>query len=188
MDSGYQKLIFDNLRRLSCVSFYGIIHIMDEQVRLQKVTEADRQTLWNLLQYMLFETSPSGKNVARADGSFEYKYFDDYFTDDDREAYFIKALDGELMGFVMINKHLQKVSDGHAIAEFLILPRFRRKGIGREVARRCFEMHPGNWEVGPADGSESAYRFWKNVIDGITGRDNQLEDGLFVFEIEGSKK
>lgn len=158
------------------------------EVRLEKVTDESRQTLWNLLQYMLFETSPSGKNIARADGSFEYKYFDNYFTDDDREAYLVKAQDGELMGFVMINQYLQKVKTGHSIAEFLILPRFRRSGVGREVARRCFKTHPGNWEVGPADGSESAYQFWKKVIDETTGGDNRLEDGLFVFEIRKEQK
>lgn len=153
------------------------------EVRLEKVDEGSRQALWNLLQYMLFETSPSGKNVAKADGSFEYKYFDNYFTDADREAYLIKALDGELMGFVMISQYLQKVKDGHAIAEFLVLPRFRRKGVGREVAKCCFGLHPGNWEVGPADGSDAVYRFWKSVIDEATGEDNQLEDGLFVFRV-----
>ena len=157
-------------------------------IRLEQVTKATRQTLWNLLQYMLFETSPSGKNVANDDGSFNYKYFDNYFTDDDREAYLVKSDTGELIGFVMINQYLQKIKSGHAIAEFLILPRFRRNGVGREVARRCFALHPGNWEVGPADGSEGAYRFWKSVIDEITGKDNQLEDGVFVFKTKGKRE
>jgi len=151
------------------------------EVQLERVTAETRQTLWNLLQYLLFETSPSGKNVANEDGSFTYKYFDNYFTNSDREAYLIKSETGELMGFVMINQYLQKVKTGHSIAEFLILPRFRRNGIGREVAKRCFAMYPGNWEIGPADGSEPAYKFWKSVIDEITRQDNQLEDGLFVF-------
>lgn len=154
------------------------------EVRLERVTELTRQALWNLLQYMLFETSPSGKNVANEDGTFDYKYFDNYFTDNDRDAYLIKSETGELMGFVMINRYLQKVKTGHSIAEFLVMPRFRRNGVGREVAKRCFAMYPGNWEVSPADGSESAYRFWKTVIDEITGKDNQLKDGLFVFEVE----
>lgn len=151
------------------------------EVQLEKVTEQTRRTLWNLLQYMLFETSPSGKNVANEDGSFDYKYFDNYFTDRDRDAYLIKTNTGELMGFVMINQYLQKVKTGHSIAEFLILPRFRRNGVGREIAKRCFEMYPGSWEVAPVDGSNSAYRFWKTVIDEVTGNDNRLDDGIFVF-------
>ena len=158
------------------------------EVQLERVTEKTRQTLWNLLQYMLFETSPSGKNVANEDGSFDYKYFDNYFTDEDRDAYLIKSKTGELMGFVMINQYLQKVKTGHSIAEFLVLQRFRKNGVGSEVAKRCFAMYPGNWEVGPADGSDSAYRFWKAVIDGVTNADNKLEDGLFVFNTEENKK
>lgn len=92
-----------------------------------------------------------------------------------------------MMGFVMINQYLQKIKTGHSIAEFLVLPRFRRNGVGSEVARRCFAMYPGNWEVGPADGSDSAYKFWKKVIDDVTKKNNQLEDGLFVFKIEEEK-
>lgn len=81
------------------------------EVQLERVTEKTRQTLWNLLQYMLFETSPSGNNVANEDGSFDYKYFDNYFTDDDRDAYIVKSKTGELVGFVMINQYLQKVKN-----------------------------------------------------------------------------
>lgn len=158
------------------------------EIQLEQVTESTRQTLWNLLQYLLFETSPSGKNVANEDGSFDYKYFDNYFTDKNRYAYLIKSKTGELMGFVMINQYLQQVKTGHSIAEFLVLPRFRRNGVGSEVAKRCFAMYPGNWEVGPADGSDLAYKFWKAVIDEVTGADNKLEDGLFVFNTEENKK
>lgn len=157
------------------------------EVQLERVTESTRQTLWNLLQYMLFETSPSGNNVANEDGSFDYKYFDNYFTDDNRDAYIVKSKTGELVGFVMINQYLQKAKTGHSIAEFLVLPRFRRNGVGSEVAKRCFAMYPGNWEVGPADGSDSAYKFWKKVIDDVTKKNNQLEDGLFVFKVKEEK-
>lgn len=158
------------------------------EVQLERVTESTRQALWNLLQYLLFETSPSGKNVANEDGSFDYKYFSNYLTDNDRDAYLIKSKTGELMGFVMINQYLQKIKTGHSIAEFLVLPRFRRNGVGSEVAKRCFAMYPGNWEVSPADGSDSAYKFWKTVIDEVAGVDSKLEDGLFVFNTEENKK
>ncbi len=159
--------------------------IKPAEVQLTRVTEKTRQTLWNLLQYSLFEESATDGNQILADGTFEYKYFDNYFTDDDREAYLIKSKTGELMGFVMINQYLQKVKTGHSIAEFLVLPRFRRKGVGGEVAKQCFAMYPGNWEVSPSDGSESAYKFWKMVIDDVTKKDNQLEEGLFVFDVAG---
>ena len=152
------------------------------KVSLQKVTPTERQTLWNLLQYMIFETSPYGNNEIKSDGTFSYKYFDKYFTDDDRIAFLIRNERNNLLGFVMINQYLQKTESGHAIAEFMILPRFRRQGIGREVAKQCFSLFSGNWEVQPAPGSETAYKFWKNVIDELTGKDNQSVDGIFVFQ------
>ncbi len=148
---------------------------------LQKVTQSERQILWNLLQFMVFETSIYGKNDIQDDGTFSYKYFDKYFTDEGRIAFLIRDKDNHLLGFVMINQYLQKVKNGHAIAEFMILPRSRRQGIGRAVAKRCFALFPGNWEVQPARGSESAYKFWKSIIDEFTGDDNQAKDGIFVF-------
>jgi hypothetical protein len=59
------------------------------RVQLEKVGESNRQILWNLLQYMIFETSPYGKNDINNDGTFDYQFFDKYFTDYDREAYLV---------------------------------------------------------------------------------------------------
>lgn len=152
-------------------------------VHLQKVTSSERQILWNLLQYMVFETSPYGNNEINPDGTFDYKYFDKYFTDADRVAFLIRDEHNGLLGFVMINQYLQKTDSGHAIAEFMILPRFRRHGIGREAAKKCFSLFPGNWEVQPAPGSKTAYKFWKSVIDETTDKKNKVVDGIFVFHI-----
>lgn len=81
----------------------------------------------------------------------------------------------------MINTYVQKAVSGHSIGEFMILPKYRRHGIGKAVAVQCFEKHKGDWEVEPIEGSERAYLFWKNVIDGYTDEKNQFEDGIFVF-------
>lgn len=150
------------------------------KIHLQKVTSAERQILWNLLQYMIFETSPYGSNEINSDGTFNYKYFDKYFTDDDRVAFLIRDERNSLLGFVMINQYLQKSGSGHAIAEFMILPRFRRQGIGRAVAKQCFALFPGNWEVQPAPGSKTAHNFWEKVINEVA-EDKRLVDGIFVF-------
>lgn len=67
------------------------------------------------------------------------------------------------------------------IAEFMILPKFRRNKIGRKAAFACFERYPGNWEVSPSYGSEQAYLFWKHVIHEYAGKNDQYEDGIFLF-------
>ncbi len=77
---------------------------------------------------------------------------------------------------------MQKCTDGHSIAEFMIIPKYRRNKIGKKVAFNCFDMYKGYWEVSPSRGSEAAYAFWKKVIDEYTDEKNEYIDGIFIFE------
>ena len=73
------------------------------------------------------------------DAIFEYKYFDRYFTGDDRDAFFIREQGtNKLLGFVMISTYIQKENEGHSIAEFMVIPKYRRCKIGKKVAFKCF--------------------------------------------------
>lgn len=149
---------------------------------LEKVKNDKKDVLYRLLQYSLFEESLNDGNEMNDEGIFEYKYFDNYFTDDDREAYFIKNEEtNKLLGFVMINTFMQKSNNGHSIAEFMVIPKYRKNKIGKEIAIRCFNMYKGNWEVSPSIGSEQAYLFWKKVIDEYTNNNNEFLDGIFIF-------
>ena len=91
---------------------------------------------------------------------FEYKYFDDYFTDSTRDKYFIK-FEEKLVGFVLINENNKFNQTGKTIAEFLIIPNFRRHHIGKKAAILSFEQYPGNWEVQPMENNPGAYNFWE---------------------------
>lgn len=149
---------------------------------LKKVEETQKEILYRLLQYSLFEESMDDQNDMSEDALFEYPWFEKYFTEKDREARFIREAGSEkLLGFVMINTYMQKSGSGHSIAEFMVLPKFRRKKVGKKAAIMCFDKYPGNWEVSPVRGSERAYLFWKNVIDDYTEKNNKYEDGIFSF-------
>lgn len=153
------------------------------KIILEKVTEKDKNTLFRLLQYSLFEESATDLNEMGNDGLFEYKWFDSYFTDADHEAFFIKSYDdNKLLGFVMINTYMQKSDSGHSIAEFMVIPKYRRNKIGYNAAVKVFDMYDGKWEVSPSYNSPTAYNFWKNVIDLYTDNNNYFEDGIFIFE------
>lgn len=149
---------------------------------LDRVKEENKDVLYRLLEYSLFEESLNDGNEMNNDAIFEYKYFDLYFTDNERDAFFVREKEtNKLLGFVMINTHMQKCNKGHSIAEFMIIPKYRRNKIGKKVAFECFDMYKGNWEVLPSYGSDSAYNFWKKVIDDYTNDDNKLNDGIFIF-------
>lgn len=81
----------------------------------------------------------------------------------------------------MINQYMQRFAEGHSIAEFMIMPKYRRQNLGRRVAFEIFNKYKGNWEVQPSYGSKSAYAFWKKVIDEYTNTNNKYEDGIFYF-------
>ena len=151
-------------------------------IMLEKVQADKKDILFRLLQYSLYEESSNDQNDIGEDALFKYPWFEHYFVEEDREAYFIRDRKAEnLLGFVMVNAYLQKNADGRSIAEFMVLPRFRRNKIGKEAAVMCFKKHRGNWEVSPAYGSSKAYLFWKNVIDEYTGGNYHYEDGIFLF-------
>lgn len=153
------------------------------QYKIERVKIEDKEILYRLLQYSLFEESLTDLNEMNDEAIYEYKWFDSYFQENNREAYFIKEeTSNKILGFVMVNQYMQKSNEGHSIAEFMIIPKYRRLKIGKRVAIDLFNMYRGNWEVQPSFGSKSAFAFWKNVIDEYTENNNTFEDGIFLFK------
>jgi predicted acetyltransferase len=150
-------------------------------IRLDKVLLEEKELLFRLLQFALYDGSLYNTNKIGEDGLFPYKWFDNYFTDDDRDAFFIRE-DDKVVGFVMINQFMKKCDNGHSVAEFLVLPEYRRNHIGKKVAYLVFEMFPGNWEVEPIEESNEACRFWENVVVNYTNNKFSFSDGIYVFK------
>ena len=151
------------------------------EYQLEKVTLDKKEILYNLLQFALYDGSQYIKNKLNEKGMFNYTWFDKYFTDLDREAYFIKSSNNYL-GFVMINENLKFNKSGKSVAEFLIMPQYRRNHIGKKVAMEIFNMHQGNWEVEAIENSEQAYNFWKRTIEEYTENEYEIKNNkVFVF-------
>ena len=157
-----------------------------EDTIMYKLEEVDikyKDVLYRLLQYSLFEESLTDQNEMNDEAVFEYKWFDSYFQKGNRHAYFVKEeKNNKILGFAMVNQYMQKSKEGHSIAEFMIIPKYRRLKIGKRVAIDLFNMFKGNWEVEPSFGSKTAFTFWKNVIDEYTKNNNIFEDGIFIFQ------
>ena len=149
---------------------------------LEKVDVNDKEILYRLLQYSLFEESENDLNEMNDKAIFEYQYFEKYFTDKDRDAYFIKEKNtNKLLGFAMINTYTQIFDNGHSIAEYMIIPKYRRNKIGKKIAIELFNKYKGNWEVKPSLNSNKAYLFWENVIKDYTNNNFKFKNGIFIF-------
>ena len=157
------------------------------QIRLDSVKSCERDALFRLLQYSLYEESAADGNEMGSDALYDYPWFDLYFTEDSRHAYLIREEGTDrLLGFAMV-KNREHGRAGYKIAEFMVLPGFRRRGVGQQAAALCFDRFRGDWEVSPALGSEQAYRFWERTVSAYTkGRCQWLpEEGYFTFSNAG---
>jgi predicted acetyltransferase len=50
------------------------------------------------------------------------------------------------------------------MAEFFILRKYRRHGLGRQAAGQLFDMFPGLWTVRQQRTSPAACDFWRRAI------------------------
>lgn len=152
------------------------------KIYLDKVNIDNKEILYRLLEYSLFEESLYDKNEMNAKAIFEYDDFDSYFTDDNKKSYFIRNKDNnKLLGFVMINTYMDGDNKIYSITEFMVIPKYRKNKIGKQTAFECFNMYKGIWKVSPSYGSKDAFNFWKNVIDEYTNNNNEYIDGVFIF-------
>lgn len=152
------------------------------EYELKKVKAEEKEILFNLLQLALYDGSKYIDNEINNMGLFDYKWFNNYFSDNDRYSYFIKTMDNKLIGFVMINQNMKIFDKGNSVAEFLIIPQYRRKHIGKKVAFEIFGYFKGNWEVEPIDNSKEAYCFWENVIKDYTNNNYKYKNNVFLFK------
>ena len=152
---------------------------------LEKAKEENKNVLYRLLEYSLFEESLYDGNEMNDDAIFEYKYFNSYFTDDDRDAYFIREKEtNKILGFAMVNSYVQVFENGHSIAEFMVIPKYRKNHIGKKVAFELFDRYRGNWEVSPSYNSCSALFFFFIVIKDYTSNNYKFENDSFLFNNE----
>lgn len=52
----------------------------------------------------------------------------------------------------------------HNIAEFFVMKKYRRKGVGRVAAMKIFDMFHGGWEISQWINNLPAQNFWGKVI------------------------
>jgi predicted acetyltransferase len=128
---------------------------------LVPVTEGDKPVLLNLVQFYCYDMSVVRGVDVTEHGLFTYRYVDHYFLEPDRDALFVRH-DGALAGFVM-SRELSP--NEREVAEFFIMRRYRRAGVGTTAAHELFSLHKGRWVVAFDDANTDARAYWPNVVE-----------------------
>ena len=155
-------------------------------MELIPVREDEKEILRNLLEKYDYEFSQYTLEDVNPLGLFGYSRVDHYWTDPNRWAFFIKV-DGRLAGFVMVNDHseLEEPID-YAMAEFCVLYKYRRQGVGKKAAFEIFERFPGTWELKYHPKNTASEKFWHSAVGEYThgnyrhfagGADTSYSDG-----------
>ncbi len=147
---------------------------------IKKASLEEQETLNNLLQFYMYDFSEFMDLHVEDNGKFGDYPLDSYWTENSRFPYLIK-LDGKNAGFVLV-KLIDKDDDSYySIAEFFIMNKYRRAGLGILVAKDIFRKHQGQWEVYQVDNNLPAQYFWKKAIEEYT-------NGKFTERIEVGRK
>lgn len=104
---------------------------------------------------------------------------------------FVMRVRGRLAGFVLVSARPRFAGpDTRVIAEFFVLRKYRRRGVGSRAALDVLTRFPGRWELSELDWNVAAQKFWRSIIrrvavDGFTEarrRDGDLVNVVQHFE------
>ncbi len=153
------------------------INPMQNKIKLILASLADYPIIQNMGRFYVYDMSQymGGEEgwAIPENGLYECIDFKKYWEDDNTFP-FLVHVDGELAGFVIVDKKGSNSKIDFNIAQFFILRKFKNRGIGRQVAKMCFDKFQGNWEVMVMPKNIGAYKFWKRVIEGYT--DNHFKE------------
>ena len=141
---------------------------MTAAVEIMAALPEDRVPLANMMQLYAHDFSELWSGEERgelgADGLFAAYPLDAWWREADHIPLLVKA-DGFLAGFALLNatSHTGRPLDRN-MAEFFIVRKHRRSGVGTGAARMIFNRYPGRWETAVARANHGALAFWRAAI------------------------
>ena len=138
----------------------------DIEIALARLEE--RAALDRLIQLYIHDFSElwagTPRGELRDDGSFWMYPLEPYWEQAGRVPLLIRRA-GKLAGFALVNAvtHSGRAADRN-MAEFFIVRKHRRSGLGRAAAQKIFSRYAGLWEVAVARRNVAAQAFWRGAI------------------------
>jgi predicted acetyltransferase len=141
------------------------------EVTLETAEPGDAPLLANLLELYVHDLSEIFSIGIGEDGRFGYEKLSLYWRERERRFPFLIRAGGELAGFVLATRGSPATDDPADldVAEFFVLRRNRREGVGRRAAFLLWRRLPGHWIVRVSEGNHGALPFWHGVISEYTG-------------------
>jgi predicted acetyltransferase len=118
----------------------------------------DQPVLQRLVELYQHDFSPFDDADVDDDGLYGSAFLDRYWVDADRRPFLLRV-DMHIAGFALV-----RTGEPNDMAEFFVMRKYRRHGVGTEFARDLFARFPGNWQVREMRANEPAQAFWRRII------------------------
>jgi predicted acetyltransferase len=143
---------------------------VEPMISLSAASKAERPALDNLMQLYIYDWSDLRPLDVGDDGRFPDYPLDAYWEDAGGHPLLLRV-DGRLAGFALVSERsrLTGAPGVFDMAEFFVMRRFRRKGVGLAAASAAFDRFKGPWEIRQHDENTAATAFWRSAIDRYTG-------------------
>jgi predicted acetyltransferase len=139
------------------------------EIRVVRAEPSNKEVLKNLFQLYAYDFSEVVAADVEDTGRFKEHSLDSYWNDPWRFPFLLRA-ESQLAGFALVHQksRLSGADDVWDMAEFFVLRRHRRAGVGTRAAHILFETHAGTWEVRQRDANVAATSFWRRAIGAFT--------------------
>ena len=139
------------------------------EISVVAAERSDHGVIRNLMELYAYDFSEIEGFDVEENGRFPHYPLDAYWQDPLRQPFLIRA-DGRLAGFSLVHgrSRLSGAEGVWDMAEFFVLRKYRRGGVGTEAAHRIFASHPGPWEVRQRASNAGATAFWRRAIGAYT--------------------
>jgi len=138
---------------------------------LEPLRAAERPLLERLAELYLYDYTDFAAWDVGEDGHFESAAWARRLWDRPGRDAFLLRVEGRPAGFAVVDaRSPEPGGEGRRyLAEFFVLRRYRRRGLGEAMARAVFDRYPGGWHVLQIPENVPAQRFWRRVISAYTG-------------------
>jgi predicted acetyltransferase len=146
-------------------------------VQIVEAAREDEPRLAALYEYYAYELSDVLSMDVGEDGRFHAPPLELYWSDPRRHPFLVRV-DDQIAGFALIQRRSRLTGDEsiNDVAEFFVLKRHRRHGVGEQLARALFDRFRGRWEVRGRKENVAAAAFWRRVIGRYTdGRYEEID-------------
>ena len=120
-----------------------------EPVEVFEAPLEEKSVVRRLLELYQYDFSEFVDGDLDRHGTYGYQFLDNYWTEPARHP-FLFRVGGKWAGFALV-----RAGAPHDMAEFFVMRKYRRHGVGIVAARELFARFPGEL-AGPPDGGEHA--------------------------------